>query len=252
MEPRWVVITGASAGLGVDFARLFAADGHPLVLVARRRERLDALAESLPTETRVLVQDLAQPQAAARVTAHLEQEGIEPYAVVNNAGFGMRGKFVELDRERQLEMIQLNVTVLTDLTRRLLPGMIARGAGGMLNVASLAAFQPGPNMSVYYATKAFVLHLTEGIAQETRGLGVTVTAFCPGPVATEFGEVSGLGKPAAFNWWTMSSARAARIGYRGFLRGRTVIVPGVIPQLARFLNWITPRSWSRAVMEKIQ
>jgi short-subunit dehydrogenase len=248
----WVVITGASAGLGADFARLFAADGHPLVLVARRRERLEELAASLPTETRIFVQDLAQPQAAARVNAFLDEQGIEPEVLVNNAGFGLRGAFAELDRERQLEMVRLNALVATDLMRRLLPGMIARGRGGVLNVASLAGFQPGPNMGVYYATKAYLLHLSEAVAEETRGTGVTVSAFCPGPVATEFSDVAGLGNPAAYGFWTMSSGKSARLGYRGFRRGRTVIVPGVVPRIARFLNWIVPRCWVRRIVGKMQ
>ncbi|MHC4410957.1 MAG: SDR family NAD(P)-dependent oxidoreductase [Planctomycetota bacterium] len=248
----WVVITGASAGLGADFARLFAADGHPLVLIARRRERLEALAESLPTETRVLVQDLAHPQAAAKVTAYLEDQKISPDVLVNNAGFGLRGAFAQLDRERQLEMIRLNVSAAADLMRRLLPGMIERKSGGVLNVASLAGFQPGPNMAVYYATKAFLLHLSEGVAEEVRDSGVTVSAFCPGPVATEFSEVAGLGNPVAYGFWTMSSEKSARLGYRGFKRGKTIIVPGVVPKIANFLNWLVPRCWVRKIVGKMQ
>lgn len=248
----WVVITGASSGLGADFARLFAADGHSIVLVARRRERLEELAEALPTKTRVFVQDLAQPQAPARVTAYLDEQGIVPDVLVNNAGFGLRGTFAELDRERQLEMVRLNALAATDLMRRLLPAMIERDRGGVLNVASLAGFQPGPNMGVYFATKAYLLHLSEAVAEETRGTGVTVSAFCPGPVATEFGDVAGLGNPAAYGFWTMSSEKAARLGYRGFLRGRTVIVPGVVPKFARVLDWLMPRPWVRRVVGKMQ
>jgi len=248
----WVVVTGASSGLGADFARLFARDGHPVVLVARRRERLEALADELPTEARVLVQDLAAPQAAGRVESYLQGEGIEPEVLVNNAGFGVRGAFAKLDRERQLEMIRLNVEAATDLMRRLLPGMMERGSGGVLNVASLAGFQPGPRMAAYYATKAYLVSLSEAVAEEVRGLGVTVSAFCPGPVATEFGEVAGLGSPWAYGWWTMSSEKSARIGYRGFRRGKVIIVPGLVPKLARFLNWITPRPWVRKVVKRMQ
>ncbi|MHC4940292.1 MAG: SDR family NAD(P)-dependent oxidoreductase, partial [Planctomycetota bacterium] len=126
------------------------------------------------------------------------------------------------------------------------------GRGGVLNVASLAGFQPGPNMAVYYATKSFLLHLSEAVAEELRGTGVTVSAFCPGPVATEFSEVAGLGNPLAYGFWTMSSPKSARIGYRGFKAGKTVIVPGVVPKLARFLNWITPRCWTRKVVKRMQ
>jgi len=248
----WAVITGASAGLGADFARLFAADGYSTVLVARRRERLEELARSLPTESRVLDLDLAAPGAAERLLGFLAEQGIEPEVLVNNAGFGLRGAFAELDRERQLEMIRLNAAAAAELMHRVLPGMVARGRGGVLNVASLAGFQPGPNMGVYYATKAFLLHLSEAVAEETRGTGVTVSAFCPGPVKTEFSDVAGLGNPMAYGFWTMSSPKAARLGYRGFRRGRTVVVPGVVPKIARVLNWLTPRCWVRRLVGRMQ
>jgi short-subunit dehydrogenase len=252
-SPRmWAVVTGASAGLGADFARLLAADGHRCVLVARREERLTALAEELPTESRVLVLDLARPDAAACVVDELGAAGIEADVLVNNAGFGLRGAFVEGDLDRQLEMIRLNVATATELMHRLLPGMLARDRGGVLNVASLAAFQPGPHMAVYFATKAFLLHLSEAVAEETRGTGVTVSAFCPGPVETEFGDVAGLGNPAAYGFWTLDSPTAARIGYRGFLRGRTIVVPGLVPKIARCLNWLTPRPLVRRLVSKMQ
>ena len=149
-------------------------------------------------------------------------------------------------------MIRLNVSAAADLMHRLLPAMIERGSGGVLNVASLAAFQPGPNMGVYFATKAFLMHLSEAVAEEVRGTGVTISAFCPGPVATEFSEVAGLGNPMAYGFWTMSSPKAARIGYRGFLRGKAIVVPGVVPNLARLLNWITPRCWTRRIVGRMQ
>ncbi|MEM8884551.1 MAG: SDR family oxidoreductase [Planctomycetota bacterium] len=252
MSTQWAVITGASAGIGADFARLFAADGCPLVLVARRRERLEELAATLPVETRICAADLATAEGVAALIAFLDEQGIEPHHLVNNAGFGLRGAFAELDPTAMHDMIRLNVLALTDLTRRYLPAMLARGSGGVLNVASLAGFQPGPNMAVYYATKAFVLHMTEAIAQEIKGRGVTMNAFCPGPVATEFNDVAGLGKPAAFGFWTMSSPRAAQIGYRAYRKGKVLCVPGVVPPIARFLNWITPRPWSRALLARLQ
>lgn len=245
MPSEWVVVTGASSGIGAEFARLFAADGHPVVLVARREDRLQQLATTLPTETRIAPFDLSQPDAAASLVAFLEAENIQPHILVNNAGFGLRGTFLDMDREQQLAMIRLNVSTIVDLTHRLLP----QCKGGVINVASLAAFQPGPFMAVYFATKAFVLHFSEAVRVET---GLPVTAFCPGPVDTEFGDVAGLGNPAAYSWWTLSAEKATAIGYRGFRRGKAVVIPGAIARISNFLNWLVPRAGVRRIIGAMQ
>ena len=252
MERGWVVITGASSGIGAELARLFAEDGHPLVLVARREMRLQALAEALPVETRVMVQDLADPEAAEHIEHFLHVQKIQPQVLVNNAGFGSLGAFRSLELATQRAMIQVNLSTLMELTHRLLPEILESGGGGVLNVASLAGLQPGPNMAVYYATKAFVLHFSEALREELIDEDVTITAFCPGPVATEFGDVAGVAITPLFRFGTMSCECASQIGYRAFRKGRTVVIPGVLPKLAALLVRITPRIWTRKVVKRLQ
>jgi short-subunit dehydrogenase len=186
-----VLITGASSGIGRELARCFARDGSRLVLVSRKRKELQSLADELhaahKAHCEVVTADLAERDAPARLFKYLESGGTKVDVLVNNAGFGAYGHFAELSLERQLDMIQVNVTSLAHLTRLFLPGMISRRRGGVLNVASTASFQAGPGMAVYYATKAFVLSLTEAIAEEVRPYGLRVSALCPGPTATNFG-----------------------------------------------------------------
>ena len=240
-----VLITGASAGIGASFARLFAQDGSDLVLVARREDRLRALADELEAthgiEACVIVQDLSEPGSAAALVERLTRDEIAVDVVVNNAGFGATGPFADLDLERQLAMIRLNVLTLAELTHRLLPPMRRRGRGGVLNVASTAGFQPGPTMAVYYATKAFVLHFTEAVREELLGTGVSITALCPGPTWTEFMDVAGLGHPPMFDLFAMKPDRAARAGHRAFRKGKPVVVPGIINKLGTLMVRMTPR-----------
>ncbi len=234
------LITGASSGIGLDLARLFARDGHDLVLVARSEGKLQELADELHAQhgiaAHVVPEDLSDPASPQRLFDATGERDLSIDFLVNNAGFGLTGRFAELDLERQIEMVRVNVTSLTHLTRLFLPGMLERGRGRVLNLASTAAFQPGPLMAVYYATKAFVLSFSEAIAEEVSGSGVTVTAFCPGPTATGFAETAQMNKSRLFNLMTpMPSMKAARIGYRGMLRGKRVVVPGV-------MNWIGAES----------
>ena len=196
MSVETVLVTGASSGIGLELARCFAADGCRLVLVARKGNALEALATDLrkahKIQAQVITADLAHPEAPTRLLAHLQSAGLKVDVLVNNAAFGAQGKFVELPLGRQLEMLQVNITSLTHLTGLLLPGMVERRRGGILNVASTAAFQPGPGMAVYYATKAYVLSFSEALAEELAGTGVTVTAVCPGPTATNFGAAANM------------------------------------------------------------
>ncbi|MBI2922869.1 MAG: SDR family oxidoreductase [Planctomycetes bacterium] len=249
--PETVLITGASSGIGLELARLFAADGADLVLVARRGERLEALAKELEashgSRARAISKDLSDPAAPAQIAEALRNRGAAVDVVVNNAGFGALGRFAQIDERRQLDMVQLNVAALTHLTRLFLPAMIERRRGGILNVASTAAFQPGPLMSVYYATKAYVLSLTEGLAEELRGTGVVASCLCPGPTFTEFLVRAEMKQSAAFEAAAMSAKKVAKIGYRGFRRGRVVVVPGAANRMGTLLVRAAPRWLARRV-----
>ena len=222
------LITGASAGIGAELARVFAEHGHELALVARREHRLVELADEIARAGRprphVLRIDLEQSGAVTLLAAELIARDLEPANVVNNAGFGLVGQATRLDRSEQLAMIDLNVRALTELSLAFTDS-VARHRGGILNVASLAAFLPGPGMAVYYASKAYVLSFTEALHHELKGRGVRVTALCPGPVATEFQARAGLQKENRM--LALSAARVARIGYRGFMRGDRVVVAGM-------------------------
>ncbi len=252
VKPETVLITGASSGIGKELARCFARDGSRLVLVARRRDPLEVLATQLRPasgiEAVVLVADLACPEGAARVFSQIERDGLEVDVLVNNAGFGAQGLFAQLPLDRQLEMVQLNATTLTHLTRTFLPGMIARRRGGILNIASTAAFQPGPHMAVYYASKAFVLSFSEALSEELSGTGVTVTALCPGPTATGFGEAAQMRRTPMFRLLTMSASSVAEAGHRGFRRRRAVVIPGVWNRLLTFSVRLVPRWLSRRIV----
>lgn len=254
--PETVLITGASAGIGTELARLFARDGARLVLVARRLERLEVVAGELRdahgTDVDVIGLDLGRPGAADELVAELERRGLTVDVLVNNAGFGDRGRFVEQEPARLRSMIDLNVTELVALTRALLPGMVARGRGGVLNVASTAAFQAGPYMSVYYATKAFVLSFTEGLAVELDGTGVHATCVCPGATRTEFAEVAGLAGSKLFELSAMDAEPVAASAYRGFRRGRTIHVTGITNWLGTLGAHVSPRALTRRLVAKLQ
>jgi short-subunit dehydrogenase len=239
-------VTGASSGIGEELARLAAADGCDLILVSRRQERLEALARELSVahgiSASVIAEDLADPQAPARIVEEIEREKMSVDVLVNNAGLGVYGRFVRTHLQRQLEVIQINVAALTELTGRILPGMVARRRGRILNVASMAAFQPGPYMSVYYATKAYVLSFSEALAEELRKTGVTVTALCPGPTTTEFQKRSGIEGdmllPAPF---VMDAASVAKAGWSGTKRGKRVVVPGAANKILKETVRFSPR-----------
>lgn len=224
------LITGASAGIGAELARVFAEHGHELVLVARRAERLTALAEEIaaagqPRPTALSV-DLGRSDAVAAIAAELTSRGLEPQIVVNNAGFGLVGLATALRRDEQLAMIDLNVRALTELSLTFVESL-ARHRGGILNVASVAAFMPGPGLAVYYASKAYVLSFSEALHQELSRHGIRVTALCPGPVATEFQARAGLrAERSQSALMSLPAERVARIGYHGFIRGKRVVVPG--------------------------
>lgn len=224
------MITGASSGIGRDLARLFARDGHDLILVSRSRERLAAVAEEIrgrhPVEIALIAADLGKPGAAAALLEEARAAGLEVDILVNNAGVGVSGPFLETDLAAERAMMRLHMDAAVELAKGLLPGMVARRTGGMLSVASTAAFQPGPGMAVYHATKAFLLFFSEALRWELRGTGVAVTVLCPGPTRTGFLQAMGRDEPPAVRAVSMTSRRAAEAGYRAFARARGVAVPG--------------------------
>jgi short-subunit dehydrogenase len=240
------LITGASGGIGAELARVFAAHGNELVLVARREGLLAALAEEIAAAGRprptVLSLDLGRRDAVSTLAAELTSRGLEPEIVVNNAGFGLVGPAAALNRDEQLAMIDLNVRALTELSLTFVESL-ARHRGGILNVASVAAFMPGPGMAVYYASKAYVLSFSEALHHELSRRGIRVTALCPGPVPTEFQARAGLrGDRAQSALLSLSAERVARIGYHGFMRGKRVVVAGIGNQIALFLVRIVPHA----------
>jgi short-subunit dehydrogenase len=248
------VVTGASAGIGRELARILAREGHDLVLTARREAELSAVADELKTAygatSRVVPVDLAAADGASRLVAALGDDAVD--VLVNNAGFGGHGAFADRDRDADLRMVAVNVTALTDLTKQLLPGMVARGRGRVLNVASTAAFQPGPFMAVYYATKAYVLSLSQALSEELRGTGVTVTCLCPGVTATEFHAVAGTdAQPLTQGPLSMSAQAVAEAAYKGMVRGRLLVVPGVHNKVGVASVRVAPRGVILKVVRRL-
>ena len=255
MAKYTALITGASSGIGRDLARHFAADGHDLVVVARRAAALDDLVREVTrvpgVSARAIPADLAQPGAARHIYDELVRDGASIDVVVNNAGFGLRGVVAELPLARQIEMIQVNVAALTELTRLFLPAMLERNRGGILNVGSTAGFQPGPFMAVYYATKAYVISFTEALAEEVAGTDLHITCLAPGPTATNFAEEAHMTDSRLFRLGTMSAADVARIGYDGWKKRRVVVVPGLTNRLGVALVRVSSRSVVRKVLKRL-
>lgn len=256
-NPRPIaVITGASAGIGVALARVFARHGHELVLIARREDRLRELADEIALSGAqrpiVMAIDLAKPGAARDIADRLAAENVEPQFVVNNAGFGLVGLASARDRGEQLQMIDLNVRALTELSLAFVDSL-ARHRGGLLNVGSMAGFLPGPGMAVYYATKAYVLSFTEALHSELKPRGIRVAVLCPGPVPTEFAERAGVsGGKLAPSILTQSAEDVAEAGYRGLMDGHRTIVPGLLNRLITVLIRLIPRRIVLAVVDSRQ
>ena len=244
------LVTGASAGLGAEFARQCARRGDEVVLVARRKERLEALAAEIG-KAHVIAADLAAPQSAERLISELHARGLSVATLINNAGFGLAGKFADLPLDRQREMLDLNISALTSLCHLVLPAMRERRQGAILNVASTGAFQAGPGLGVSFATKAYVLSFTEALHQELKGSGIKVSALCPGPTATEFGEVAGIksGPPGVFS----SDARSVvAAGLKGLERNRAVVIPGIANKITVQSNRLIPRGAMRRMVASLK
>jgi short-subunit dehydrogenase len=254
---KTALITGASSGIGLELARLFARDNYDLVLVARSEAKLrdlgDQLAKQHGTKTTVIPVDLSKADAAQTVVDALRAQSIDIEVLVNNAGLGRVGPFAETELAPELEMIQVNIVALVQLTKLLLPAMVARKSGAVLNVASTAAFQPGPLMSVYYASKAFVLSFSEAIADELRNSGVTVTALCPGPTETGFAAAADMESTRLFTMTKpMSSAAVARVGYDAMKSGRRVVIAGLRNMLLAQSIRVTPRRMVTTIVRRLQ
>ncbi len=249
------LITGASAGLGVGFARQLAADGKTLVLVARRMGKLDALAADLRkahgVEVFVEAIDLSVTGAVKNLMARLKTQNLEIDCLINNAGFGLNGNFAELDGEKQSAMITLNCTALTELCHAVLPAMITRKSGQILNVASTAAFQAGPLMAVYYASKAYVLSFSEALHEEVKQHGIHVSALCPGPTATEFFAAADMGS-SLLNKMASNADQVVSDGLHGLKNNRAVVVSGLMNKLMAQSTRFTPRFITRKLAKSLQ
>jgi short-subunit dehydrogenase len=249
------LITGASAGIGTELARVFASNGHRVALVARRADRLAALAGEIAASGGaapvVIACDLEQGDAADKIAAALAAAGVEVEYLVNNAGFGLFGRAVELDRTEQLGIIAVNIRAMTDLTLRLCDQVI-RHHGGILNVGSIAGFLPGPGMAVYYASKAYVLSFTEALRGELAEHDVRVTALCPGPVPTEFQARAGFRPGFDSAILNVSASDAAKAGYRGLMANKRVVLPGLGIKIVPFLLRLFPRGFILAAVAGFQ
>lgn len=249
------LITGASSGIGLELAKQFAAGGDDVVLVARSEEKLLELAELMRStysvQATVLCSDLAKPDSVDQLFSELEQRSIVIDNLVNNAGFGALGEFVKLSVDRQTDMLMVNIVALTRLTRLLLPGMLQRGHGGVLNVGSIAAYQAGPGMSVYYASKAYVLSFTEALHEELGGSGLRVTCLEPGPTTTGFGDDSGMSNLAMFKSQAMSAADVAKAGYLAFQNNTDVVIPGWKNRIMKTSAGFLPRFVTRKITARV-
>jgi hypothetical protein len=239
------VVTGASGGIGADIARELAARGHELVLIARSADKLEALADEVATTAHVLPLDLEDREARAGLLGELESRELVPQVLVNNAGFSTTGPVHASDPEREVALVELDVAAVVDLSSRFLPGMVERGRGSLLNVASTAAFQPLPGQAAYGAAKAFVLSYTRSLSGELRGTGVSVTALCPGPVDTGFGEAAGFSKEDAENalpsFLWLPAREVARQAVAGLDKGALVVIPGLGNKLGASLSSLAPK-----------
>ena len=244
---KYALITGASAGIGYDLAKMAGADGRNLILVARSAEKLNALAVELrknnDTEVVTIPVDLSDEKGVNKLLDEIASQNLKIDILVNNAGFGDFGDFSKADLSKNMEMIRLNIGALTQLTHAIMQQMLGSGKGRIMNVASTAAFLPGPGMAVYYASKAYVLSFSEALSRELKGSGVTVTALCPGPTDTSFATAAGLGKSLMHRMLPpATSAEVAKAGYKAMMKGKTIEIPGFMNKLTAITPRLTPRS----------
>ena len=253
---KTALITGASGGIGYELALLFGRNGYDCILVARSEDKLKELAARLENEHRVktlvIARDLSRPSAVAEIYEEVTAASMPVDALVNNAGFPVFGLFVETDPQAELEMLQVNVVALTAFTKLFLGGMVERRAGRILNLASTAAFLPGPLMAVYYASKAYVLSFSQALANELRGTGVTVTALCPGPTRTGFQKRGVMEDSGLVQGQIADAASVALAGYRGLMAGKTIVIPGFSNKLIPWVARLSPRGMVTRVVRRTQ
>ncbi len=255
---KTVLITGASSGIGYEFAKIYAKKGYNLVITARRKNNLDRIKQELESfDTSIcvdiIVLDLSKQNSAKELYEVVKQRGILIDTLINNAGFGVYGNFIETDIEKEIDMIELNIKSLVVLTKLFLKDMVSRNNGTIINVASTAAFQPGPLMSVYYASKSFVLSFTEAIRNEVRDTNVNISVLCPGPTDTEFEKSASLEESSLFTKLkVMKPEKVAIIGYKGINRNKSVIIPGILNNILITFNKIIPRALVINIVRKLQ
>ncbi len=250
------LVTGASSGIGYELVKILAQEGHDLALVARSGNRLETIAADLRDDfgihVLVVPLDLSEPGAPDQVFERLREAEFPVDVLVNNAGFGTMGRFVRSDTGAQVDMVQVNITALTHLTRLFADRMLERGEGRIMNVASTAAFQPGPFMAVYFATKAYVLSFSEALAEELRRTGVTVTALCPGPTVTGFQKRAGMEhSPIGGRMVTADATSVARAGYAGMMKGKRVVIPGLFNRVGTLLPRFFPRALATRIVARM-
>jgi short-subunit dehydrogenase len=256
-QRRTALITGGSGGIGLELAKVLARHGHDVVLVARNRDTLEAAAGQIEgkydVSAHVFAADLRRREAPENLFDFLRNENIEIDILVNNAGFGLGGEFAETELQRELEMIQVNIAALTHLSKLFLPSMIKRRAGRVLNLASTAAFVPGPLMAVYYATKAYVLSFSQALAEELRATGITVTALCPGPTETDFAATAQVGESRLFNAFGVAdAAQVAEYGFNAMMSGKRVAIPGMRNKIVAQANRLVPRALTTRIARLAQ
>ncbi|MDX1770964.1 MAG: SDR family oxidoreductase, partial [Planococcaceae bacterium] len=239
---KTALITGATSGLGYEFVQLLAKEQYNLIVVARNEEKLLSIKSEFPLlNVTTIPMDLSKPGSVRKLVEEIQEKELQVDVLINNAGFGLLGKFDELNVEKQLEMIQLNISALTELTHAFLPQMKKQKFGQIMNVASTAAFQPGPMMAVYYATKAYVLSFSEALVEELVGTGVTVTTLCPGATKTNFGSVANVEKTKMFSK-AMDATTVAALGYNGMKNGKRVVITGGSNKIGATAAKFLPRS----------
>jgi short-subunit dehydrogenase len=250
------LITGASGGIGYELCQQFAKNNYDLILVARDEEKLKKYAEEFKknhdTKSTIILKDLSSATAADEIIKQLKHENMTVEVLVNNAGFGSYGKFAETDEKKELSMMQVNMVTLTHLTKLLLPEMLTRKSGKILNVASTAAFFPGPLMAVYYATKAYVYSFSQAIRQELKGTGVSVTVLCPGPTRTGFEKGADLGSSKLFKKVSMDAKTVAENAFKGLIKNKALVIPGLRNKLQVFSEHFAPRNAMAGIVESAQ
>lgn len=253
-QRSYTLITGGTSGIGYELAKCFAKEGHNLIIVGRSKEKIEKFKESFKIyniSIEGIELDLSVDNACEQLFDFVDKKNLVVDCLVNNAGVGSFGYFHEVDMKKDMDLIQVNIRVVTEITKWFLSRMVAHEHGGIINIASTAAFSAGPKMNVYYASKAYVLSFTEALHEEYKDKGIRVSCICPGPVATDFQTRAGIKKSNAAKRYMMTSKEVAEVGYKGYKKGKLIIIPGFKNKLLIFINKLMPRSISRKIIMKM-